>query len=359
MLNEMIKELAARRVSAFLILAITAGLSSCKMNSLGESAGTSVELATDFYYMKVSGDVGFRQFIDQGGASSAEEMAEYISNYLSAGPFGKLETKISGGDIACSAIRVNSPENSSLVGRNFDWENCKTMIVHNIPGNGAYSSLSTVNLDFLGFGEDFSPIGMINGFKATAAVYVPMDGINEKGLVVSDLMAGDNEVTNQQGDGLHLTTTGAIRMLLNYASDTPEALELLADCKMHSDIGAAHHLFISDTQGVSVCVEWVDGKMICTPSPVLNNHYLCEEKKGIGSGELSLEHEAKLLEALESSKGVMDKEELADLMFEVVALPDASFYGGTQWTVIFDSQDCSATWYYHRDRAKPYHYTLF
>lgn len=354
----MIKKFTTSIITVSVLLMAAGGICSCKMNTLGESAGTAKELATDFYYMKVSGDVGFGNFISQGGASSAGEMAEYISNYLSAGPFGKLETKISGGDIACSAVRVDSPNKASLVGRNFDWDDCKTMIIYNVPGNGAYSSLSTVNLDFLGFGEDFKPTGMINAFKATAAVYVPMDGINEKGLVVSDLMAGDKEVTEQKGDGLHLTTTAAIRMLLNYAANTEEALALLSDCKMHSDIGAAHHLFISDAQGLSVCVEWVDGKLISTPSPVLNNHYLCEEKKGIGSGELSLEHEAKLLEALESSKGVMDEEELADLMFDVIALPDASFYGGTQWTVVFDSKECSATWYYHRDRAKPYRYEL-
>ncbi|MGN1226622.1 MAG: linear amide C-N hydrolase [Candidatus Cryptobacteroides sp.] len=354
----MIKKITTSIFTVSVLLMTAGGICSCKMNSLGESAGTSVKLSTDFYYMKVTGDVGFEQFIAQGGASSADEMAEFISNYLSAGPFGKLNTKISTGDIACSAIRVNSPDNASLVGRNFDWDNCKTMIVYNIPGDGAYSSLSTVNLDFLGFGDDFTPTGMINGFKATAAVYVPMDGINEKGLVVSDLMAGDKEVTDQKGDGLHLTTTGAIRYLLNYAADTEEALELLANCNMHSDIAAAHHLFISDAKGQSVCVEWVDGKLVSTPSPMLNNHYLCEEKKGVGSGELSLEHEAKLLEGLEKSNGVMDEEELADLMFEVVALPDASFYGGTQWTVVFDSKNCSATWYWHRDRAKPYRYEL-
>lgn len=326
---------------------------SCTKNELGESAETVKKLKTDFYHMTVNGSVGFDLFIDEGGASSVEELSDFLTRYLSAGPFGKLETKVGTASFACSALKVKHNTGGFLIGRNFDWDNCTTLIIRNIPKSG-YSSLSTVNLDFLGFGEGYKPEGMINSFKAVAGVYVPMDGINEKGLVVADLLAGDNEVTDQKSERKDLTTTSAIRLLLNKAADLPEALELLTEYDMHSDIGTAHHLFIADASGNSVAVEWVNNEMKVTESDVLNNHYLCAEKAGQGLGEVSLEHERKLLEARDAKNGVMNSEEMADTMFDVLALPDGYFKGGTQWTIVYDTKQASATWYFRRDRARSY-----
>lgn len=328
-------------------------LASCTRNELGKSARTAKKLQTDLYCMTVNGSVGFEAFIDAGGASSAEEVSAYLGDYLSAGPFGKLETKVSTGEFGCSALKIGHNTGGFLVGRNYDWDDCTTLIIRNIPSNG-YASLSTVNLDFLGFGDGYKPEGMVNAFKAVVGVYVPMDGINEKGLVVADLMAGDDEVTNQNTSKKDLTTTTAMRLILNTAANVDEALEILRNYDMHSDIGTAHHLFLADAEGKSVAVEWVSGEIKVTESDVLNNHYLCEEKAGTASGELSFVHESKLLEARNRSKGKMSSEELADAMFEVIALPDGNYFGGTQWTIVYDCSQASATWYFRRDRATSY-----
>ena len=48
----------------------------------------------------------------------------------------------------------------------------------------------------------------------------------------------------------------------------------------------------------------------------------------------------------------MDSEELTDAMFEVLSLPDGSYYGGTQWTIVYDLAECSATYHWRRDRAE-------
>ena len=83
--------------------------------------------------------------------------------------------------------------------------------------------------------------------------------------------------------------------------------------------------------------------MKVTESDVLNNHYLCAEKAGQGLGEVSLEHERELLEARDAKNGVMNSEEMADTMFDVLALPDGYFKGGTQWTIVYDTKQASAT----------------
>jgi hypothetical protein len=73
-------------------------------------------------------------------------------------------------------------------GRNFDWAKGRAMIVHTVPDDG-YESLSTCDLDFLGFGDDYTPDGsMQERIQTLAAIYVPLDGMNEKGLVIADLM---------------------------------------------------------------------------------------------------------------------------------------------------------------------------
>ena len=341
-----------------LLVLLTFAFFACQKNEFGKASDTVKELAPDLYCMTVEGDAGFSDFIEKGGASSAEDIASYLSALLSKGPYGKIETKICINGFACSALSVKQAGQSGmLTGRNYDWDECKTMIIKNIPHEG-YASLSTVNLDFIGYGDDYTPIGMINGIKAVAGVYVPMDGMNEKGLVVADLMAGDKEVTNQTTDKKDLTTTTAIRLLLNKAANTKEAVKLLEEYDMHSDISTAHHLFISDASGESVCVEWVDSKMIVTSSAVLNNHYLCEQKKGIGSGKLSWEHENILLNAKNSHPEGMSSEDLTDTMFEASVTKEDNKDDYTQWTIIFNQKDLSATWYYRTKKDKSYKFSL-
>lgn len=338
------KTLRALMIAAVIIVLL---FPACSKNELGKAGDTVEKLATDFYSMTVKSDAGFDRFVEQGGASSTQDVSAYLMDYLSVGPWGNL------GGFACSALVAGHTTGGYLMGRNYDWDNCKTLVIKCFPQNG-YASVSTANLEFLGFGEDYEPIGMIDGFKATAAVYVPMDGINEKGLVVADLMAGDNEVTNQNTSGkLNLTTTTTIRYLLNHAANVEEAIEMLQSINMHSDEDFAHHLMIADANGRSVVTEWVNGNLIVTESPVLNNHYLCEEKQGVGLSQRSWEHEATLLAALQENP-VMDAEGMADAMFSAVALPDDQFQGGTQWTIVYDMTEKSATYYWRRDRAKKY-----
>ena len=70
-------------VNSFVASAIFAGVAifctSCQKNELGKSAETIKKLNTDFYYMTVTSDAGFSDFIDRGGASSPDELAAFLS----------------------------------------------------------------------------------------------------------------------------------------------------------------------------------------------------------------------------------------------------------------------------------------
>ncbi|MBQ3656751.1 MAG: hypothetical protein II956_07900 [Bacteroidales bacterium] len=49
------------------------------------------------------------------------------------------------------------------------------------------------------------------------------------------------------------TTTAALAYLLKKAASVDQALELLKNIDMHSDIGTAHHYAIADASGKKCC----------------------------------------------------------------------------------------------------------
>lgn len=145
------------------------------------AAMTVQKLDEGLWSMEYRGDYGFDDFLAQGGASSDAQMGDYLAEYLSHG-FWKPDTSAAGGKYDCSTLAVKNPDGDTLFGRNFDWQDCDTILIHTIPKKG-YASVSTCCLDFLGFGDDWKPDGSLGDkFMALATVYVPLDGMNEKGL---------------------------------------------------------------------------------------------------------------------------------------------------------------------------------
>ena len=267
-----------------LILAVIAFGAWRMFGTFVTAARSILKLRDGVYVMEYRGDYGFDDFLARGGAADDSAVADYLIGFLSHGFYKKADNEIRPGDYGCSTVCVKNKRGDVFFGRNFDWEPGRAMIVHTVPENG-YESLSTCCLDFLGFGDDYEPDGsMAERIQTLAAIYVPLDGMNEKGLIVADLMAGDKEETHQKTDKPDLTTTTAIRLLLDRAANVDEAVDLLNQYDMNSSIGAAHHFAIADASGKSVAVEYVNGEMLVTETNIVTNHYLADcEKKGVGS----------------------------------------------------------------------------
>lgn len=301
------------------------------------TAANSIEkLEQGLYVMEYEGDYGFDDFLAQGGAASDRALADYLVSFLSRG-FYKIESDVQSGAFGCSTICTQDQHGTVLFGRNYDWAECQAMIVHTKPKDG-YESLSTCCLDFLGFGEDYAPDGsMPERMQSLAAVYVPLDGMNEQGLVVADLMAGDSEETHQQTEKPDLTTTTAIRLLLDRAADVDEAIALLGQYDMNSSIGAAHHLSIADASGKSVVVEYVNGEMLVTETKVVTNHYLSDgEKQGVGSQQSHLR-----FDTLSACSGPADELDVRDMLESVAQKnypPTAGSYEKTMWSIVYCPQ---------------------
>ena len=314
------------------------------------NAMTIEKLEDGLYSMEYNGNYGLDKFLEQGGAKSDEEIADFVTSYLSNG-FYKTHTESIEKDFGCSTLVATDSTGSTIMGRNYDWQQCTAMIVHLKPENG-YESISTTSLEFIGLDDSWNPNNITEKSKTLAAIYAPVDGINEKGLCIADLVAGDNEHTNQDTDKIDITTTMSIRLILDKAATTEEAIELLKKYDMNSSINFAHHFAISDASGKSVVVEYINNQIYVTETDVVTNHYLTEGKKyGVGFSGSEYRYES-LLSIKENANGIMEMSDLKDAMRCV------SSKGTTQWTIIYNTQTLAMDFYFRTQFNKPYNYTL-
>lgn len=309
------------------------------------------EVAPELYEMTYRGDYGIDAFIEQGGVRSDKELQPFLQQFLSHGLLRIDAAAPEVPDVGCSTLCAPiADKDGYLFGRNFDWaKKGNTIIIRTYPKNG-YASISTSNLDFLGMPLALDGKDIMQKMPVIAAIYVALDGINEKGLMVADLFAGDKEKTAQERGNLAVTTTTAIRLLLDRAATTDEAIEMLASWDMHSSIDWAHHIAIADATGHSVVVEWINNEMIVTETPAVTNHYLSPLRPHVGIGQTEARCDtlcARLAAHPQMRLGDMRK-----------LLQDVAFEEYTGWSVIFNTQDLSATYYYRTDFDTAYEYSL-
>lgn len=283
----------------------------CLLWPVIRSAASVRYLEEGLYSMGYSGDYGLEEFLDQGGGDSDMAVACFVIDRLF---HGLVNLNLQGASFGCSTLSVSSPEGGRIFGRNFDWGACTTLIVRTQPKNG-YASVSTVNMDFLNLGLNLPESAFVRLMSA-AAPYAPMDGMNEKGLCAAVLMIEDRPGFQQDREKPDLTTTTAVRLLLDKAADVGEALALLEQYDLHASAGMTVHFAIADAAGRSVAVEYIDNEMSVVETPVVTNFYLTPgEKYGIGTEESHRRYEI-LTETL-AGHPAMSMEEVRDAMDSV------------------------------------------
>lgn len=314
--------------------------------------GTTVtELKTGLSTVLHEGESGFNAFLAQGGASSDMGVVEFLMDNLLGGesllfqnlPFG------------CSVLSAVDEDENTLFGRNFDWNNCEAWIMESRPING-YTSISTVNMDFI-----TSASSMVNSLpdslKTLAALYAPMDGMNEKGLCVAILMIQDGSTINQNTDKPDITTTTAVRLLLDKAANVKEAVELLGQYDMHASMGMMVHFALSDAEGNSVVVEYVNNEMVVIETSVVTNFYLAEgEKYGIGTAQ---SHERfDILTNLLQVSPVLSMADMRDAMDSVSKDNFGDEFASTEWSIVYNKITGEVHYYHRENYKKPFIFIL-
>ena len=280
------------------------------------------------------GDCGFAQFLGGGGASSDGEVVAFLSGLLKTPGLDFVTPKA-----ACSTIAAKTPEGGYVFGRNFDWSCGETMLLEARP-DGAYASFSTVNLDFIKESASLPAAAL-----PTAAYYAPLDGMNEKGLCVSVNMISDSARIAQKSDLPDLSTTTAVRLLLDRAANVEEALSLLREYDLHGSYDMMVHFALADTEGRSVAVEYIGQEMVVMETAILTNFYIAEgEKQGVGSAESHRRYEALVQFAADHAEAT-----IYDIRDALMTAKESAFDKTpgerTEWSVLYDQTGFTATWY--------------
>lgn len=294
------------------------------------------------YTMDYAADYGLDEFLEQGGASNDAELIDFVVGRLLKG----LPVKIELPDLACSTFNAETPEGEALFGRNFDLEFSPGMMVRTTPKDG-YASISMVNLAFIGYGEDKLPEDFASSIVSLAAPFAPLDGVNEKGLAVGVLLI-DTDATHQQTERVDITTTTAIRLMLDRCATVDEAVELLFSYDMHASGNRCYHFQIADASGKSVVVEYIDNEMrLVEPGEegyqAATNFLLTPGDYDFGGGQDRYET---VMSALDAAGGVMTEQAAMGTLQSVsreVKIRDNGEVFQTQWSVVYNLDRAAVT----------------
>ena len=300
------------------------------------------ELEEGLSIVRYEGDYGFDGFLEQGGADSDEGVVSYVSSQIMENLPGLL---FGGNPFGCSTLSVQGADGGNLFGRNFDWDTCNGLIISAKPENG-YASVSTVNMDFIqAGGVDISKLP--DRVQAAVGLYAPLDGMNEEGLAVSVNMIQDSETINQNTGKPDLTTTTAVRLLLDRAADVDEAVELLEQYDLHASMNMMVHFPLSDASGRSVVVEYVNNEMKVTETQAVTNFYLTEgEKYGIGTSQSHERYE--ILQQTLAEQESMTEAEVRDALDSVSKDNFGDEFSYTEWSIVMNQETKEMT-YFHRE----------
>lgn len=330
------RKVVLRILAVVTVLVVLAGVGVFALFGHEIKTVNSIEKVDEYplYTMNYDGDYGFDEFLQQG-ASSDKELIDFVVKRLMKG----LPITINLPDLSCATFNATTPDGDALFSRNFDLSYSPAMLVRTKPDNG-YESISMVNLGFLGYGEDKLPESFASSITALAAPYAPLDGMNEKGLAVGVLLI-DTDPTNQQTDKVDITTTTAIRMLLDKCATVDEALDMLQQYDMHSSAKSCYHFQIADASGKSVVVEYINNEFkLVEPGEdrymAATNFLLTPGDYDFGGGQ---DRYQIIMDGLNASKGVETEESAMDLLGAASQKLHKNARGEdsqTQWSVVYN-----------------------
>ena len=211
------------------------------------------------YTMHVSGGFYLEEFIAQGGAKSDKELISFITGKITK---GLIPMTIQPTNVGCASFTAQTPEGDKLFGRNYDFNETNVCIVKTDGGNGRHATISSVDLQFLGLNRFKDVEGLIERITCLAAPYAPLDGINDAGVSCGVYMSYQGSVrtvpTSQDTDRPDLTSTTLLRMILDYADNIEEAIEIAKSYDLHDSGNSSYHYMVADASGRSAILEWVN-----------------------------------------------------------------------------------------------------
>jgi len=320
---------------------------------------TVTEIDDGLYVMDISYDYNSMEILENGVDSNISLIINGIKSIFGQGKaFG------------CTTFNSVTADGDYLLSRNFDYMDSPSMLVRTDPDDG-YASISTVSLYFVGY----ELRGMIKAddtevnILTLLAPYIPLDGINEKGLSIGVLEL-ETDPTFQISLKKNLTTTSIIRACLDHAATVEEAVEIFESHDMRDLLfdGCKYHYQIADASGNSAIIEYYENKMyVLYPEEDQNNkvnyqaatnfHLIdgAEDPDGMGQDRYEL-----VMDALKSSKGVTSEKEAMNIL-KSTSMDHADLHGyicSTLWSNVFNMNDKTVSVCYFGNYDKTYTFSV-
>lgn len=311
----------------------------------------------NFYVLDYTEDYALDHMLSLGAADTYE-LAEQVSEQA----LGGLPFQFSVPALGCSAFTAVTPQGDYIQGRNLDIADAQNTLVRTNPKDG-YASLSVTDGLFLGYASQM-PESAVGRQFLLAAPYYPIDGINEKGLSVALLLLYDTEPVSQDTGKTPITTTMAIRMMLDKAATVDEAVALLASYDMNTIANSNMHFQVADAQGNSAVIEYVNNQMQVLYSEeygsVVTNFYLSRDvEEDFKDGE---DRYHALHAALDENNEVITPEKAMELLESVIVVDDYDVLTGisynTTYSIVFNNSKSSLDVCLNRDYSTAYHFTV-
>jgi hypothetical protein len=258
-----------------------------------------------------------------------------------------IQTVTIGGD-RCSTASVRTPIGRVFFGRNFDWKHDACLILK-IHDGDKVSSIAVLDIHYLNLNrEDLEETNLIERFPLLFAPYYLQDGMNQSGVAVAD-MSLDGVQTPYAAAKPNIAHATAMRLILDYAKSTDDAIDLLDQYNIHF-VDITGHLMIADATGKSAVVEFIDGEMTITSTEqswqVCTNHQI--SGKDESANDQCCPRYCLASEQLARLSTGAQAEDVMNIMASV------SKENWTMWTSVYDLSNRELRFAYRRRYDRPF-----
>ncbi len=292
----------------------------------------------NLYTMDIEYDYNIDRIIDSWNGNDASLVNSILNEAVPGIPI-KIEVP----QFGCTAFSTDVG-NSVFMGRNYDFKRDTSAMMVKCHPNKGLASLAFCALDNLSVKNPLNS----ESDRATclASPFVCLDGINEKGVSIAVLTL-DSQPTKQNTGKKKISTSLAIRIVLDNASSVDEAVELFKQYDMIANAGRDYHFFVSDPSGQSVSVEYdcdsQDRPLITTHTFVLTNFFSIHENMVVPNQKNGpYGHGKERFDTVINELGT-DSPDVWKALRDSSQSPDPDdITSNTQWSIAFNNTNPSA-----------------
>lgn len=305
---------------------------------------SSIQKITDYsdgynlYRMNVEYDYQLDNIIKRGISDDQSMIDAILAEALPL-----LPVKIKAPKFGCTAFTLTDENGQTHMGRNYDFKrDTSAMLVYCTPKNG-YKSVAFAAMDNVS--ANVPDENLKKKLASLTAPFICLDGMNEKGVSIAVLTLDSTPVHHDTGKPT-IATTLAIRLVLDRAATTQEAVDLLRGYDMFASSGRDYHFYITDASGDGRAVEYdcdsPTRELVDTKIEAITNFYaiykekvLPNQKNGIyGHGR---ERYDAVMEVLETQSPYTDATVWEALKASSQDPNPVDITSNTQWSINFNN----------------------